>query len=125
MSTAASESGDWSSRVENSDFQHSKIYEPCHIDQVLLHITSMVVEELNLGWSPPTEPEWNRLDEWFLQPSLCCAAAPQRPTPFFPKVHKEVSKLWHAPYSAHAHVFGSALLTSVDGANLLYKTPAD
>ncbi|CAM4612009.1 unnamed protein product [Leuciscus chuanchicus] len=41
----------------------------------------------------------------------------QRPTPFFPEVQDKVSKMWHS-YSSHAHISGSSLLSSVDGADL-------
>lgn len=86
--------------------------------QDLLRIISKAMEECNLEWSPPTEPVWNRLDEWYLQPSRCHESSPQTPALFFPKVHNVASKMWHAPYSARAHIFSSALLTVVDGVNL-------
>lgn len=63
MSTAVLESEDLSSHVEESDSQRSKIYEPGHVDQELLRIIYKAVEEINLEWSPPMEPEWNRLEE--------------------------------------------------------------
>lgn len=86
--------------------------------QDLLRIISKAMEERNLEWSPPTEPVWNRLDEWYLQPSRCHESSPQTPALFFPKVHNVASKMWHAPYSARAHISSSALLTVVDGVNL-------
>lgn len=39
------------------------------------------------------------------------------PTParFFPEVHDELTKSWHAPYSAHLYTTTSIALTSMDG----------
>ncbi|KAI2658175.1 Transposon Tf2-8 polyprotein [Labeo rohita] len=44
-------------------------------------------------------------------------AAPQRPAPFFPEVHEEISRSWRSPYSARAQAAGSHMLSSVDGAD--------
>lgn len=60
---------------------------------------------------------------WFLQ-SGCRVAAPQRPSPFFPEVHDEISRSWRSSYSARAQATGSLLLSSIDGADRLgYSKP--
>ncbi|ROL41725.1 hypothetical protein DPX16_9316 [Anabarilius grahami] len=41
---------------------------------------------------------------------------PQRPAPFFPEVHNEISWSWHTPHSAQGPVKGTPLLSSVDRA---------
>ncbi len=64
--------------------------------------------------SPPEQPAKNRLDMRSLQ-SGRQVAAPQIPAPFFPEVHKEISRSWHSPYSARAS--GSCMFSSVDGAD--------
>ncbi|KAI2653070.1 Transposon Ty3-I Gag-Pol polyprotein [Labeo rohita] len=52
---------------------------------------------------------------------ICSRAArlppPQRPAPFFPEVHEEISRSWRSPYSARAQAAGSRMLSSVDGAD--------
>ncbi len=84
------------------------------LDAELLRILSKAVEELELEWSTPEKPICSRLDESFL---LGCHQAPRhRGSPFFPYLHKELTKLWHAPYSAHLRSNSSSALFSVVGA---------
>lgn len=53
MSKAASESEDWlASHFESSG----------HIDDEFIRIISKAVEELDLEWSPPADPEHSRLN---------------------------------------------------------------
>ncbi len=79
-------------------------------DAELYCVLSTAVEELGLQWSPPEEPTRRHLDEWFLPGRR--QASRQWASPFFPKVHKELTRLWHAPtgwvcgsasLSAHCH----------------------
>ncbi len=75
---------------------------------------SKAVEELGLEWSPPEEPSRSRLDEWFLPGRR--QAPQQRPSPFFPEVHDELTRSWRSPYSARLRTSASSALTTVDGA---------
>lgn len=84
------------------------------MDTELIRVLSKAIEELGLEWSAPEEPSRSRLDEWFLPG--CCQAPPQRAAPFFPEVHEELTKSWHAPYSARLRTSASHLLTAVDSA---------
>ncbi len=56
----------------------------------------------------------SRLDKWFLPG--CHQAPRQRPLPFFPEVHEELTRSWCSPYSARLHISASSTLTTVDGA---------
>ncbi len=64
------------------------------VDEELM---TKAVNKLGLEWSPPVEPSRSRLDEWFLPGPH--QALGQRSSPFFPEVHDELTKSWHAPYS--------------------------
>ncbi len=68
------------------------------MDAELFHVLSKAVEELGLEWSPPEEPSRSRLDERFLPGRR--QAPQQRPSPFFPEVHDELTRSWRSPYSA-------------------------
>ncbi|ROL42719.1 hypothetical protein DPX16_14126 [Anabarilius grahami] len=85
------------------------------MDAELFRILSKAVEELNLQWAPPEEPERSRLDEWFLPGRR--QAPRQRAAPFFPEVHVELTKSWHAPYSARLRTSQQSAPTSVDGSS--------
>lgn len=63
--------------------------------------------------APP--PFWNPSAAGWMSGSSILATFKklQRPAPFFPEVHAEVTKMWHALYSACA----DSLLTSINGAN--------
>ncbi len=84
------------------------------MDAELFRILSKAVEELGLEWSPPEEPSHSRLDEWFLPGRR--QAPQQRPSPFFPEVHDELTRSWHSPYSARLRTSASSALTTIDGA---------
>ncbi len=43
-------------------------------------------------------------------------APQQRPSPFFPEVHDELTRSWHSSYSARLRTSASSALTTVDGA---------
>ncbi|ROK16088.1 hypothetical protein DPX16_22706 [Anabarilius grahami] len=84
------------------------------IDSEFTRVLSKAIEQLGLEWSAPHEPTRSRLDEWFLPGRR--HAPPQRAAPFFPEVHDELTKSWHAPYSARLHPPASHTLISIDGA---------
>ncbi len=71
---------------------------------------------LKSGWraAPPEEPSRSRLDEWFLPGRR--QAPQQRPSPFFPEVHDELTRSWRSPYSARLRTSASSALTTIDGA---------
>ncbi len=71
-------------------------------------------KELGLEWSPPEEPSRSRLDEWFLPGRR--QAPQQRPSPFFPEVHDELTRSWRSPYSARLRTSASSAPTTIDGA---------
>ncbi len=78
------------------------------MDAELFHVLSKAVEELGLEWSPPEELSRSRLDEWFLPGRR--QAPQQRPSPFFPEVHDELTRSWRAPYSARLRTSASSAL---------------
>ncbi len=84
------------------------------MDAELFRVLSKAVEKLGLEWSPPEEPSRSRLDEWFLPGRR--QAPQQRPSPFFPEVHDELTRSWRSPYSARLRTSASSTLTTVDGA---------
>ncbi len=84
------------------------------MDAELFRVLSKAVEELGLEWSPPEEPSRSHLDEWFLPGRH--QAPQQRPSPFFPEVHDELTRSWRSPYSARLRTSASSALTTVDGA---------
>ncbi len=84
------------------------------MDTDLFRILSNIVEELGLNWSTPEEPSLSRLDEWFFPGQH--QAPHQRASAFFPEVHDEIPKSWHAPYSSRLCASSSSALTLVNGA---------
>ncbi len=84
------------------------------MDAELFRVLSKAVKELGLEWSPPEEPSRSRLDEWFLPGRH--QAPQQRPSPFFPEVHDELTRSWRSPYSARLRTSASSALTIIDGA---------
>ncbi len=84
------------------------------MDAELFRVLSKAVEELGLEWSPPEEPSRSRLDEWFLPGRH--QAPQQRPSPFFPEVHDELTRSWRSPYSVRLRTSASSALTTIDGA---------
>ncbi len=82
------------------------------MDADLFRILSNAVEE-GLEWSPTEEPFRSHLDERFLPERD--QAPRQQSSPFFPEVHDEITKSWHAPYSSRLRASSSSALTSVEG----------
>lgn len=66
----------------------------------MMQVLTKAVEELGLDLSAAEEPTRSQLDEWFLLPGHSKQAPWQHPAPFFLEVHQELTKMWHAPYSA-------------------------
>ncbi len=64
-------------------------------DAKLFRVLSRAVDELGLEWSPPEEPARSRLDECILPGRH--QAPHQRASPFFPEIHEELTRSWHAP----------------------------
>ncbi len=83
------------------------------MDEELIRVMTKAVNELGLEWSPPDEPSRCRLDEWFLPRRHQALRQPS--SPFFPEVHNELTKSWHAPFSSRICPSASVALTSVDG----------
>lgn len=84
------------------------------INTELVRLLTKVVEDLGLDWSPPEEPASNRLNEWFLQGRR--QAPQQRPAPFLPELHAELTKSWKEPFSARLKSSVSSTLSVVDAA---------
>ncbi len=116
MSLAASDAEELSGSV--TDSAPSRLPAPstakAGMDAELFRVLSKAVEELGLEWSPPEEPSRSRLDEWILPGR--CQAPQQRPSPFFPGDHDELTRSWRSPYSAHLRTSASSALTTIDGA---------
>ncbi len=85
------------------------------MDSELIRILTKAVEDLGLAWSAPEEPTHGLLDEWYLK-GCCQHSSRQQPPLLLPAVHKELTRTWHAPYSACVNPSTSAALTTVDGA---------
>ncbi|XP_016112863.1 guanylate cyclase 2G-like [Sinocyclocheilus grahami] len=87
-------------------------------DAELICVLSKAVEDLGLEWSAPEEPAHGLLDEWY-QPGIRQQSSRQRPAPFLPAVHEELTMSWHATYSARANPStAAAALTTTDGADV-------
>ncbi len=116
MSLAASDAEELSGSI--TDPAPSRLPAPsaakAGMDAELFRVLSKAVKELGLEWSPPEEPSRSRLDEWFLPG--CRQAPQQRPSPFFPEVHDELTRSWRSPYSARRRTSASSALTIIDGA---------
>ncbi len=116
MSLAASDAEELSGSV--TDPAPSRLPAPsaakAGMDAELFRVLSKAVEELGLEWSPPEEPSRSRLDEWLLPGRR--QAPQQRPLPFFPEVHDELTRSWRSPYSARLRTSASSALTTIDGA---------
>ncbi len=116
MSLAASDAEELSGSI--TDPAPSRLPAPsaakAGMDAKLFRVLSKAVKELGLEWSPPEEPSRSRLDEWFLPGRR--QAPQQRPSPFFPEVHDELTRSWRSPYSARLRTSASSTLTIIDGA---------
>ncbi len=108
MSLAASDAEELSGSI--TDPAPSRLPAPsaakAGMDAELFRVLSKAVKELGLEWSPPEEPSRSRLDEWFLPGRR--QAPQQRPSPFFPEVHDELTRSWRSPYSARLRTSASS-----------------
>ncbi len=68
-----------------------------------------------MDWAAPEQPSKRWMDGSFLGASRQ-VDVPQRPAPFFPELHEELTRSWRSPHSARAHAQGTQLLTTVEGA---------
>ncbi|CAM4295375.1 unnamed protein product [Leuciscus chuanchicus] len=115
VSVAASESEDWSGSADPApSSQCDRLDTRASVDAELFRVMSRAVDELGLNWLSPAEPPRSRLDEWYLPGRQ--QAPRQRAAPFLPEVHEELTKSWHAPFSARTRSSSSSTLSTVDGA---------
>ncbi len=119
MSLAASDAEELSGSVTDPAPSRLPSAAKAGMDAELFRVLSKAVEELGLEWSPPEEPSHSRLDEWFLPGHR--QATQQRPSPFFPEVHDELTRSWRSPYSARLRTSASSALTTIDGTEKGYE----
>ncbi|KAL0188184.1 hypothetical protein M9458_015283, partial [Cirrhinus mrigala] len=108
MSTSASDPGAWSDAPSEASCTQTSL------DAELMNILTEAVADLELDWAAPEQPSKRWMDGSFLGASRQ-AEAPQRPAPFFPELHEELTHSWRSPHSARAHAQGTQLLTTVEG----------
>ncbi len=115
LSLAASDTEELSGSVADPALLPSSASRSARLkaDDTLICVMTKAFNELGLEWSPPEEPSRSKLDEWFLPGRHQVLS--QRSSPFFPKVHDELTKSWCAPYSSRIRPSTSAALTSVGG----------
>ncbi|KAL0176031.1 hypothetical protein M9458_028361, partial [Cirrhinus mrigala] len=70
--------------------------------------------EIGLEWVPPPRPEPSRLDDWFLGNNRD-SRPHSSPVPFFPEVHKNLTKWWKAPLLARAQYTNSSSFSTLEG----------
>ncbi|KAL0146542.1 hypothetical protein M9458_058173 [Cirrhinus mrigala] len=109
MSTSASDPGAWSDAPSEASCTQTSL------DAELMNILTEAVADLELDWAAPEQLSKRWMDGSFLGASRQ-AEAPQRPAPFFPELHEELTRSWRSPHSARAHAQGTQLLTTVEGA---------
>lgn len=116
MSLTSSEAEEWCASGEEPEALPSSQPSWPEPDSELIRVLSKGVEDLGLG-SALGRLRMSRhglLDEWFL-PGRRQPPSRQRPAPFLPAVHEELTKTCRAPYSALVSSSSAALIT-VDGA---------
>lgn len=107
MSTAASESRNWSTCLE-SEASHSKVCEPlAPVDEELLRILTEVVQDLGLDWSPLEQPA-----------STCgfCSRVAMLPPPRDP-LYSSLRSIMRSRSLSRDRAKGLRLPSSVDRAN--------
>lgn len=80
-----------------------------------MRILSKAVQDLEIEWSSPQEPQRSKLDSWYFD-SGRHATAPRKSAPFLPDLQDEVTKAWATPQGVRARAGGSELFSKVDGA---------
>ncbi|KAL0182316.1 hypothetical protein M9458_021691, partial [Cirrhinus mrigala] len=114
MSLAAYDAKEWGGSGGQPEGLPSSQHVSPKPDAEPVHVLLKAVEDLGLEWSAPEEPAHGLLDEWYL-PGSCQQSSHQRPAPLLPALHDELTKTWHAPYSACVNPSTAAALTTVDG----------
>ncbi|KAL0154925.1 hypothetical protein M9458_049188, partial [Cirrhinus mrigala] len=109
MSTSASDPGAWSDAPSEASCTQTSL------DAELMNILTEAVADLELDWTATEQPSKRWMDGSFLGANRQ-AEAPQRPAPFFPELHEELTRSWRSPHSARAHAQGTQLLKTVEGA---------
>ncbi|KAL0168134.1 hypothetical protein M9458_036356, partial [Cirrhinus mrigala] len=108
-STSASDPGAWLEALTEGPSPT-----PASLDEELLNILTEAVEDMGLDWVVPEQPAKQWMDGSFLGAGRQSDAL-QRPAPFFPELHEELTSSWCSSYSARAHAQGTPLLTTVEG----------
>ncbi|XP_073668191.1 uncharacterized protein [Paramisgurnus dabryanus] len=111
MSLTASD-GDWDQSPPAASEADAH---PPSFHEELVRILSKAVQDLEIEWSSPQEPQRSKLDSWYFD-SGRRAAAPRKSAPFLPDLHDEVTKAWATPQGVRACAGGSELFSKVDGA---------
>lgn len=115
MSLAAYKCKDWANSRNDSAPLPPKQSDDArpHMDTELFASPYKSFKRARLGSVSPrrAHPQLKRL----LQPRRHQQGPRQRPAPFLPEVHQELTKVWCAPYSACVHSSSSAALSTVDG----------
>ncbi len=114
MSLAASDAEEWVCSGKDPGTFPSKQPTQPSVDSEQILILSNTVEDFGLDWLAPEEPAHSCLGEWYRQ-GWRQWSFPQRPAPFYPEVHDNLTRTLRAPYSAHVHSFTFADLTTVYG----------
>lgn len=97
MSLAASDGEEWGgSGGESEILPPSQTLRP-KPEAELIRVLSKAVEDLVFEWSAPEETAHCLLDDWYL-PGRRQQSSRQRPIPFLPAVHDELTKTWRAPH---------------------------
>ncbi len=83
-------------------------------DPELTAMLARAAVSIGLEVNRPPSPEASRLDDWFLGAGR--GSQPRSaPVPFFPEVHKELTKSWLATFKARSRSSASSILTTLDG----------
>lgn len=90
MSVSASDPGAWSEVTSEASCI------PTSMDAELISILTKAVEDLELNWAAAEQLSKCWMDRCFLGASHQ-ADVPQRPAPFFPDLHEELTHLWRSP----------------------------
>ncbi len=97
MSLAASDAEEWGgSSGEPKILPPSQTLRP-KPDAELIRVLSKAVDDLVFEWSAPEKTAHCLLDEWYL-PGSRQQSSRQRPIPFLPTVHDELTKTWRTPH---------------------------
>lgn len=79
-----------------------------------MSILTDAVVDMGLDWAVREQPAKRWMSRSFLSVSRQMDS-PQRPAPFFPEIHEDITRSSHTPYSVRAHGQGTQLFTVVVG----------